>query len=415
MLQSNFGQEMEKKNAVQRGSSVGSSNASNLGNSFGMIHNILNSKRTPVVIKSLYFSMLFEFVTFLILVVLYGSILGNYLDNYTFVQIRLCQGAKIQIPLWRTMHLVSRKTMSNLGILDDLKSRGNLSKIITDQQRLFLQEFKVFLRTETERGHDHFYFDLKNEINFDYINTDQNEDVSFIGFIMKISSNLKSIETGSFSNGDLSFNQTDVKLILENFLTIKDNFDQINMRLLDQEEDKKNELNIINIYCLIAAIGFLFMSTTLTLPAYVKYNRSLERTLRLITRVTERDAEEELTSLHNCKSLLLTTDQKFMNIDYSNLNPSLDWRLKLDNMNDLDKSQSLSSKGERRIKTKHLSDRIKVQNLPRLRFVLISLLIFSLGSTFYVTIFVFVNQFHPYIEPYVKTYVKYLDRSTDSS
>ncbi len=307
-------------------------------------------------------------------------------------------------------------------MLESIKLKGKFETILANQRANFVSEYVRFLRTETERSKDTYYFDLKNEIPLEYNGVEMIDSFAFTSFLMKIAGSLKNLEKTIMPKKVSAFDNPDVEVIIRNFHVIQNNFGVVNSKLLKETEEKKGELALINLLCITFAVGVLLLSSIFTYPSYQKYNKYLERVMHLVARVSEADAEADIANLRACKQLLHRSDEKYMVLEYATIprgNNNLRTMLDLPTTSNIQGKSSRSEKSPlkplspKKIQPNLLWDRVKNPYLPRFQFLTVSLILITISLVFLFVVFFYVEGFESYIDKPMKTYVSYLERSSD--
>lgn len=101
-------------------------------------------------------------------------------------------------------------------------------------------------------------------------------------------------------------------------MALKEALDGLQDSLKQSMEDAQSQIGVINIVLLATSFAVLGASYMLIYPQMSNIKTTYEKLLLLIARITEREAEQQIFSLHLSVQLLQSETQAYLKHNFSN-------------------------------------------------------------------------------------------------
>ena len=223
-------------------------------------------------------------------------------------------------------------------------------------------------------------------------NATENQTLPFIAFMEKIESLMFSLMQ---DNGDTM-----------SYLEVRANFNiftketyRISQILLDQMQSGKDSFTAFYIYLTVTGIISALFLQILSFPFYKKYYKYLEKVLVLVTRLQEKECDNELYKLKHFLHFLESNEETYMTMGITKLEGERKWLRSLEkkNLKSEDNNNDYERRAKKAKKSNYLTSRINNHQINMRSFKIVLFLAVAVITGYYGGAFLFLFQINNYL------------------
>ncbi|EAR93900.4 transmembrane protein, putative, partial (macronuclear) [Tetrahymena thermophila SB210] len=405
--------QMQIQERNQQASINSSEVRSTINTQIKQIHQNACSNQSPLFLKILFSIFVIQWFLFIIMVTIQTLIIFQYFDTIQQNLDRILLFPQAIIPLSKSILSLNFQVFANenrinmTGLYNIAQEQNYFHSVVEDSFSLFQQNSIEAFQRNILFNYQKDILNLESKMILTQ-NDIKNNYFLTITDMLNLASQI--IYTFSLQNNYNTINSqnSDFDQLQDNFSTICSSFSQINSEIYNSLFSTFSSFQSFNGINFGVSLVIIVSSYIFVLPSFQQVNKRLQDILKLICRITEKEAFDDIHMLTIFQEQLESSYEEYLvcSVVVNLLETNLSKQKSLATNNNQKKQRKIGQ---------YLCDRIKEQTISQTSFCLLLLLLFLICSVFFIAEFILLKIFIENTQPPSQTFYDFYVSTTSLS
>ncbi|EAS04238.2 transmembrane protein, putative (macronuclear) [Tetrahymena thermophila SB210] len=369
--------------------------------------------KTPFFLIGLNTVFIFQFFVFIgVVIVLIVTISKNFQD-YTGSMNEMGRCSKILTPVCQTLLTTDFLCLQNMNQMP-VQSQ-DINKFMTDNVSDgfsdFISSYYNFLNEQISYNYQNTFYNYQITALIQANQNSYEQQMFFTEFLKKTTESIYQLMMTQIQQA-LTITNDQRQLLTNNINSMYQLLYQTQQEIAADLLNLKNSIIKVNVISVVLGTFLIALSFVFICSPYQMLKQNTERILAVISRMTEHEAETIVSGLTFMTTQLFSLNDDYLHIDFSNLALRDDQHL---DGHQESKSKSKRDKSGSRKKNSNLTDRINDPKIKFNSFFYTLVLLCFMSTSFFVTVFVYMETFPSQFDPPSNRYQYFLQGSLEFS
>ncbi|KAL4478833.1 hypothetical protein ABPG72_009659 [Tetrahymena utriculariae] len=404
--------QMQIQQMNQQASVNSSEMRSTINTQIKQIHQKACSNQSPLFLKLLFSIFVIQWILFIIMVTIQTLIIFQYFDTIQQNLDRILLFPKTIIPLSKSILSLNFQVFANenhintTNVYNILQEQTYFHSVVGDSFSLFQKNMIETFQRNILFSYQSHILNLESKViltqnyiknNYFLTVSDMFTLTSQIIYELQLQNNYDAVNSQN----------SDFYSLQDNFSTIFSSFNQINSEIYNSLFSTFSSFQSFNGINFGVSLVIIVSSYILVLPSFQQVNKRLQDILKLICRITEKEAFDDIHMLNIFQEQLESSYEEYLVCSVIvNLETKLSKQKSLVSNNNQKKQRKVGQ---------YLCDRIKEQTISQTSFCLLLLLLFLICSVFFIAEFILLKIFIQNTQPPSQTFYDFYVSTTSLS
>ncbi|KAL4454324.1 hypothetical protein ABPG74_012281 [Tetrahymena malaccensis] len=369
--------------------------------------------KTPFFLIGLYTVFIFQFLVFIgVVIVLIVTISKNFQD-YTGSMNEMGRCSKILTPVCQTLLTTDFLCLQNMNQMPTQSQDINKFMVdnVSDGFQDYISSYYNFLNEQITYNYQNTFYSYQINALIQANQNSYEQQMYFTEFLKKATESIYQLMIPQVQ--PLTVTNDQRQLLTNNINSMYQLLYQTQQEITADLLNLKNSIIKVNIVSVVLGTFLIALSFIFICSPYQMLKQNTERILAVISRMTEQEAEIIVSGLNFMTTQLFSLNDDYLHIDFSNLALRDDQHL--DGHQQESKSKSKKDKSGSRKKNSNLTDRINDTRIKFNSFFYTLVLLCFMSTSFFVTVFVYMETFPSQFDPPSNRYQYFLQGSLEFS
>ncbi|KAL4500474.1 hypothetical protein ABPG72_003425 [Tetrahymena utriculariae] len=371
------------------------------------------AKKTPFFLIALNTVFIFQFLVFIgVVIVLIVTISKNFQD-YTGSMNEMGRCSKILTPVCQTLLTTDFLCLQNMNQMPAQSQDINkfMSDNVSDGFQDFISSYYSFLNEQISYNYQNSFYAYRINALIQANQNSYEQEMYFTEFLKKATESIYQLMMSQIQQA-LTVTNDQRQLLTNNINSMYQLLYQTQQEIASDLLNLKNTIIKVNIISVVLGTFLIALSFIFICSPYQMLKQNTERILAVISRMSEQEAEIIVSGLNFMTIQLFSLNDDYLHIDFSNLALRDDQHL---DGHQESKSKSKKEKSRSRKKNSNLTDRISDPRIKFNSFFYTLILLCFMSTSFFVTVFVYMETFPSQFDPPSNRYQYFLQGSLEFS